>query len=539
MIKPGQMACLSASARKTTSLKTFWYRIPRWARADAVWLTQGLSQDSPVNGRLCVLLLGYALLWAASADIRNLGLPLHGDMLEAFALSRELSFGYVKHPPLINWIVAAWFSAMPIVPWAFYLLSLLNAALAMWFVWLGARFVVDARRAVLAVALLGLTPIFAIHAALFNHNTFQLSLWPMVTAAFLASITYPGLIWSVAFGAASGAAILAKYYGALIVVACVLATFLHPDRRAYWRSVRPYLAGAICILLVSPNLIWLYQNEFVSLYGHVIIERHRVESAGSNRFLAALMISWMSVLAYCAELIPVFFALWFCLLRRRQAFSIVLTDWNARRAMVACLAGVPIVLPFLLLPLAGIALRDPWNYPAYFFAPLVVLSAPRLLVTRRAQTTVIGAVAMAAILALLFSPLAMIAEFYSRGSESQPLAALSQAATDLWHDRMKTPLRFVGGSLYPSWALTFYSPDHPHVLPGSAHIVDLATVEQQWRDLGVLGICGQSDSACNAVLSLASPDAEKVNLTLPVTFLIFHLPSVDYELYVQPPQGHR
>jgi hypothetical protein len=100
-------------------------------RAAAVWLGRQLTDRKRANWSVVALLFLYALLWATSATVRNLGGTLHGDMLEEYADSRVLRLGYGKHPPLINWMTGVWFAAMPVRPWAFYLLSCLNAALGM------------------------------------------------------------------------------------------------------------------------------------------------------------------------------------------------------------------------------------------------------------------------------------------------------------------------------------------------------------------------------------------------------------------------
>jgi hypothetical protein len=122
----------------------------------------GLTRPSTAGGRVVLYLLAYVAVWTASATIWNLGLAIHFDMAEAFALSREPAVGYFKFSPLINWVTAAWFAVMPTAGWSFYFLAFLNAALGMWFVWLAATFVVDQRRRIAGVALLGLMPVFTL-----------------------------------------------------------------------------------------------------------------------------------------------------------------------------------------------------------------------------------------------------------------------------------------------------------------------------------------------------------------------------------------
>ena len=118
---------------------------------------------------------------------------------------------------------------MPPAGWSFYLLAFLNAALGMWLVWLAAAIVVDQRRRIAAVALLGLLPVFTFGVALFNQHVSAVALAvgrgdvPRVDRAPPCGVERP--LWP-----RLGLAILGKYYAGLIVLACVLATLLHPER---------------------------------------------------------------------------------------------------------------------------------------------------------------------------------------------------------------------------------------------------------------------------------------------------------------------
>jgi hypothetical protein len=51
----------------------------------------------------------------------------------------------------------------------------------------------------------------------------------------------------------------------LIVVACALAALVHPDRRDYFGSWRPYIALISCVLVMAPNLEWLAETDFHSV----------------------------------------------------------------------------------------------------------------------------------------------------------------------------------------------------------------------------------------------------------------------------------
>jgi hypothetical protein len=521
------------SGPRAFPLRSFWQRLPRPLRAFMVKAVRDLSRPSVARGRVAVFLLVYAAVWTIAATVWNLGRPIHFDMAEAFALSREPAIGYFKFSPLINWVTAAWFAVMPPAGWSFYLLAYLNAALGMWFVWLGAAFVVNQRRRIAAVVLLGLLPVFTFGVALFNHNTFQLSLWPLVAVTFLASIERPHLAWSVLFGLACGIAILGKYYAGLIVLACALAALLHPKGRSYLCSPRPYLAAAVCALVLAPNLYWLVEHDFISIRLHVMGER------AANQPLTVIAHALRFVGAFAALLSPALAAFWLCLRPWNAAMTrSVIGDWRGRRAAIACIAFAPVALPLVLLAPDGIPLHSPWNTPGFFFVPLAALSAPRLLVTYRAVTVMVGTAATLAMAALAMSPVLMIGNFIIAKAENvEPVISLARFATKTWRDSTGGPLEFVSGSEHAAWSVTFYSPDHPKVFPGYSEFLPRAETERRWKERGVLGICNAIESACRRMFDVALPQAKRVEVTLPVTFLGFSHPAESYVLYLQPAAG--
>src|ERR1700693_4295229 len=82
-----------------------------------------------------VSLAAYLVLWTIYGTIAKSSQGLHPDMTELIAWSRDLSFGYLKHPPLAAWLVWLWFSVLPVAEWSYYLLAMLMPTLALWIVW--------------------------------------------------------------------------------------------------------------------------------------------------------------------------------------------------------------------------------------------------------------------------------------------------------------------------------------------------------------------------------------------------------------------
>src|ERR1700736_1453982 len=81
------------------------------------------------------VLLAYVPVWTLYGVLSKGSHVLHFDMAEMVAWSRELALGYPKHPPFGAWIAAAWFAIFPVTDWAFYLLAMTVAGLALWLSW--------------------------------------------------------------------------------------------------------------------------------------------------------------------------------------------------------------------------------------------------------------------------------------------------------------------------------------------------------------------------------------------------------------------
>jgi len=151
-----------------------------------------LSNPARRARTIATILLAYVVLWTLYGIIAKGSQDIHFDMSEQFVLGREPALGYPKHPPLTMLIVRLWFAVFPAADWAYYLLAMANAALALWIAWrLSARFMDEDKR-LLGLALLMLVPFFNFHALKFNPNTVLMPLWAATTLFFLRSFETRG-----------------------------------------------------------------------------------------------------------------------------------------------------------------------------------------------------------------------------------------------------------------------------------------------------------------------------------------------------------
>ena len=97
-------------------------------------------------------LVTYLLLWTCYAVVAKSSQDIHVDMAELIVWSRDLAFGFRKHPPLAAIVVSLWFDIFPIASWSYYLLSVSTATLTLWIVWRLSADYLDAEKRVLGVS---------------------------------------------------------------------------------------------------------------------------------------------------------------------------------------------------------------------------------------------------------------------------------------------------------------------------------------------------------------------------------------------------
>jgi hypothetical protein len=157
------------------------------------------------------------------------------------------------------------------------------------------------------------------------------------------------------------------------------------------------------------------------------------------------------------------------------------------------------------------------------------------LVPRRAVTLILGSTAALAVAAVIASPLLMVGNFFSdRVPPAEPFGPLARFATDAWHNRTGRPLEFVSGLRFAAWCVSFYSEDHPRAFPVFGVAPLDGDVQNHWKENGTLGICHSNDSRCNELFARWVPEAERLEITLPMTFLGMNRGAVSYILYLMP-----
>ncbi len=461
---------------------------------------------------LCLAVLLHTAVWTLYGSLTEPS-AIHPDTAEAYVWGREFLWGYYNHPPVWAWLAGLWFKVWPRTNWAFYALSEFNAALALMGVWLLVGCFVSGAFRLGATLLLLATPFYTFFALKFNANTILLSLWPWTVYFFISSIERGRLIHALMFGAFASSALLSKYFSAILLVCCFVASLLHANRRRYYRSVSPYLSVVVCLAMILPHVVWLFDNDFLP-FKHI-----------------------ESLAAYSDETI-----LWHLMSFAGGGIlfntGIIGLVWLARRLSPATgdtPAIDPTKLPYLLVLAVGpylltievaivghIRLSPSFSIPIFFLVPLITVLAlcPD---SRRLMQIATIAGALVIIVPLAASPLIhSLRPQFDKGAVALPLRAVAERAVAAWHETTSAPLRLVAGSPPYATEAAFYSGEDTSEFIGFDMTHSPWVSANRIKEQGLLVICAAEYQKCS---SYGWAYADKADRSL--------------EIEVDSPQGSR
>ncbi len=192
---------------------------------------------------------------------------LHLDTIEALAWGQEWAWGYDKHPPLSAW-AAEIFGYLP-GDWGLYLLSqlcIVGAGLGVWK--LGRDFGLSKESCLLGVILLDALYFYQYASPEFNVNYLQLPFWAWGWWAGFRGVKTGRIFYWVGLGLMVGLGALTKYLAVFLVIPFLAS--LWEQKRLLEQLRRPglYLAGFTSMLVFLPHLLWMRENDWMTLtYG--------------------------------------------------------------------------------------------------------------------------------------------------------------------------------------------------------------------------------------------------------------------------------
>ena len=308
----------------------------------------------------------HLILWTLVPSLTNNNLPL--DTIEHLAWGSNLDWGFNKHPPAVAFFLEMYYPIFGSQDWAYYLLSQIFVVVAFIVVFkFSGELFKNKTLSLISVLLLEGIYFYNFTTPEFNVNVCQLPFWALCVyySWKLFDKQEVSLKDCFCLGVFAAIGFLSKYLFIYLLMAIDLLFFYAIFIKKYKKFDFKYLISLeIFIVLLIPHLIWLTNNDYVTItYG---LARTGLENSS---LLDHILYPVIFLGKQIAILIPLFIMSFF--LVKKFKFKISFKD--KKLVFLIFVNLVPIALMFLTSILTGSKIRTMWMTPFYlFFGVLIV-----------------------------------------------------------------------------------------------------------------------------------------------------------------------
>lgn len=214
---------------------------------------------------MLLLLVLAALLALRIVALHFNATDLFFDEAQYWSWSLEPAFGYYSKPPLIAWIIGLATSACGTSEFCVRLPSPIIHTLTSLLVYLLAARLYDPRTGFWAGVVFATLPGISFSSGLISTDVPLLCFWALALLSLHGLLRERKALWpGLLLGLALGAGLNAKYAMAYFVLCTAIYTIATPEHRFIWRDRRWWLALAIGMIMIVPNLLWNLENGFAT-----------------------------------------------------------------------------------------------------------------------------------------------------------------------------------------------------------------------------------------------------------------------------------
>ena len=312
-----------------------------------------------INNIFFIFALSHLIIWTLVPTITNKNLPL--DVIEALAWGSNLDWGFSKHPPGSAFFPEVFFKIFGNQDWAYYLLSSIFVIISFYYVYKFAfKIFGNIKLSLVSVILLESIYFYNFTTPEFNVNVCQLPFWSLVVYYSWKIYETKKIQFLDCFLVGLFAAIgfLSKYLFIYLLVSLDLLFIYLILNKTKKFDFKYLITLEVFIVLLIPHLIWLYNNEFITItYG--------LKRAGLEEFTILNHFKYpiIFLIKQLGILIPFFFLIW--LLIKKVKFKINLKD--KKLLFLVFINFAPLILMFLTSMVTGSKIRTMWMTPFYLF----------------------------------------------------------------------------------------------------------------------------------------------------------------------------
>ena len=405
-----------------------------------------------INNIFLIFAISHLIIWTLAPSLTNNNLPL--DTIEALAWGSNLDWGFNKHPPMSAFFPEVFFKIFGPQDWSYYLLSQIFVVFSFYYVFkLSNEILRDTKLSLISVLLLVSIYFYNFTTPEFNVNVCQLPFWSLVVyyswqiynsekISFLDCVLV-GLFGALGF--------LSKYLFVYLLISIdLLFIYLIFFKKTKKFDFKYLITLEVFIVLLIPHLIWLYNNDFISiLYG---LKRTGLENSNIINHINQPLIFLFKQIGI---LIPLFFLTW--LLLKKIKFKFNLKDKNL--IFLIAINLLPIFLMLLTSIITGSKIRTMWMTPFYlFFGVFLVYIFKSQINLKKVKSFLLGFLFLFFLSPIIYSYVSITQKDKRTDYPGKEIALKTQI---IWDQDFKSEIEFVTGDEWKAGNLSYHLKSRP------------------------------------------------------------------------------
>jgi len=427
---------------------------------------------------LLIILSGWLVFWTVLPCISLANDFI--DVLENIVWGRHFQFGFDKNPyagPFFG--VGVWYLGGKAF-FSSFLASQVCVFIGIFCVFQVAKRILPVRTAFLAAVTLLFINFYGIKATELCDDVMELALWPLTMLfVYLGVKGDPKKGWAywLLAGFFAGLSLMVKYFAPAMYMCLIIPILFTKEGRSVFRRPQFYLAAIPFILVVLPNVLWLFSYDFKPF--QYAAGRAALSDGGgiplSYHFTRPLKA--LDRAAGVFGVAVIFFALFFPW-RRPRAERPKYSAFDKVFVWSCCWGSFASALLFSLA--TGGKVNYSWVVPCFPFMGVWLFLAWSPRITRiKARAYLTAALLMGFTFGVIFVLRSLEHQAYKKRGcdyENYPGHAVTAAATALWHEVSTQPMPYVVSDRKGACNVAVYSSEEPEAF------FDADVTQSQWID---------------------------------------------------------
>ena len=405
-----------------------------------------------INNIFFIFALSHLIIWTFVPSLTNKNLPL--DTIEALAWGSNLDWGFNKHPPMSAFFLEVFFQIFGAHDWVYYLLSQIFVLISFYFVFkLANEILGNYKNSLISVLLLESIFFYNFTTPEFNVNVCQLPFWSAVVYYSWKMYDNKEINFIDCFlvGLFSTLGFLSKYLFIYLLISIVLLFIYQILIKETKKFDFKYLITIeIFLVLLIPHLLWLFNNEFVTVfYG---LKRTGLDDIS---ILSHFKYPIIFLFKQIGILIPFFFLIW--LLIKKIKLKINLKD--KKLLFLLWINILPIFFMFITSVAIGSKIRTMWMTPFYlFFGVLFVYIFQAQINLKKINSFLYGFLILFFLSPILYSYISLSKTDKRTDYPGKEIAAKVQIT---WDRNFDKDIEFVTGDEWKAGNLSYHLKSRP------------------------------------------------------------------------------